>query len=292
MDFDSVALDASTMAGPLEVRLQAAVSRGFRRMVLSAADLVAHPQGLEVALARIREAGVGVLALRQLRDFEGLAGPLHDYKVNIAKGLLGLCRAVGANMLLVSASTVPEAAADPARVAHDLAKLATLAVPRRVAIAYQASPASAVASDVFSAEEQVNAADRANLGLAIDTGHLFASDDGLAALERCYGDRLLLVGLSDSIPLHPDACAGEQEDYVRVFPGHGTHAEDILELIRRLRDLGFHGGFYLNARNADFAQLPAEQVADQARDSLHWLLRRLSHVALPRRRPVPMSAAR
>ena len=120
MDFDSVALDASSMAGPLEARLHAAVSRGFRRMVFAASDLVGHPQGVEAAVALVRGAGVRVQALRQLSDFEGLEGPLHEYKVTVAKGLLGLCRAIGAPMLLVSASGVPEAAADPVRVARDL----------------------------------------------------------------------------------------------------------------------------------------------------------------------------
>jgi sugar phosphate isomerase/epimerase len=70
----------------------------------------------------------------------------------------------------------------------------------------------------------------------------------------------------------------------RVFPGDGSHAESLLELIRRLRVIGFHGGFYLNACNDDFAQLPPELVADQARESLLWLIDQLRHIDLPRRR--------
>lgn len=287
MDFDSVALDTSAMAGPLEVRLQAAINNGFRQVVFSAADLVNHPGGVDDAVALVRGSAVRVQALRQMQDFEGLTGPLHQYKVNVAKGLLNLCRAVGAPMLLVTASTVAEAAEDDERVAHDLAKLATLAVPKGIDIAYQAQPGSRVAADVVSAEACVNAADRANLGLAIDTGHLFTGDGGLDAFDRCYADRLFMVGLSDTIALR----AGDEQpgvadapDYVRVFPGDGSRAEDLLELIRRLRVIGFHGGFCLNAVNADYAQLPATFVAEQARDSLHWLLERLRHIDLPRRR--------
>lgn len=284
MDFDSVALDASTMAGPLEVRLQAAIDKGFRRLVFSAGDLVNHPAGVEAAVALVRRSGVKVQALRQLQDFEGLSGPLHQYKVNVAKGLLGLCHAVGASMLLVAASTVPEAAEDPERIARDLAKLATLAVPKGIDIAYLAQPGSRVAADVVGAEERVNAADRANFGLAMDTGHLFTGDGGLDAVDRLYADRLFLVGLSDTIALHPDLRAAGPGDYVRVFPGDGSSAEDLVELIRRLRVIGFHGGFCLSAVNSDFAQLPADFVAGQARESLHWLLGRLRHVDLPRRR--------
>lgn len=289
MDFDSVALDTSAMAGPLEVRLGAAMASGFRQVVVSAADLVSHPRGVDEAVALVRHSGVRVQALRQLQDYEGLSGPLHQYKVNIAKGLLNLCRAAGAPLLLVTASTVAEAGEDAEHVARDLAKLATLAVPKGIDIAYQAQPGSRVAADVVSAEACVNAADRANLGMAIDTGHLFTGDGGLDALDRCYADRLFLVGLSDTIAMRAgDAAspaAGERtQDYVRVFPGDGSSAEALLELIRRLRVIGFHGGFCLNAANADHAQLPAAFVAEQARDSLHWLLARLRHIDLPRRR--------
>lgn len=275
------------MAGPLEVRLRAAIGKGFRKLVFSASDLVNHPQGVDAAVALVRGSGVQVQALRQLQDFEGLSGPLHQYKANVAKGLLGLCRAVGAPMLLVSASTVPEAAADGERVARDLAKLATLAVPKGIDIAYQAAPASSVAADIVTAEERVNAADRANLGLAMDTGHLFNGDGGLDALDRCYADKLLIVGLSDTMALHHEQVGPGARDYVRVFPGDGSGAENLLELIRRLRVIGFHGGFYLNAVNDDYAQLPADFVAERARESLYWLLGRLRHVDLPRRRPQP-----
>lgn len=287
MDFDSVALDASAMTGPLEVRLRAAIGNGFRKLVFSASDLVDHPQGVDAAIALVRGSGVQVQALRQLQDFEGLSGPLHQYKVHVAKGLLGLCRAVGAPMLLVTASTVPEAAEDSERIARDLAKLATLAVPKGIDIAYQAVPGSAVAADIVTAEERVNAADRANLGLAMDTGHLFNGDGGLDALDRCYADKLFVVGLSDTMALHHDPAGAGGREYVRVFPGDGSGAESLLELIRRLRVIGFHGGFYLNAVNADYAQLPADFVAARARESLYWLLGRLRHVDLPRRRPQP-----
>lgn len=281
MEFDSVALDICAMAGPLEVRLRAATSRGFGRIVLSATDLVNHPDGVEAAVARVKRSGAKVQALRQLHDFEGLSGPLHQYKVNVAKGLLTLCHAVGAPVLLVLASSVPAAADDADRIASDLAKLATLAVPRGIDIAYQALPGSPVAADVVRAEEWVNAGNRANLGLAIDSAHLFDADGGLEALERCYADKLLLVGLSDTIALSESESGSGMTNHVRVFPGDGGNADRLVEMIRRLRGLHFHDGFYLNATNDDYAQLPADFVADRARDSLYWLLGLLRHLDLP-----------
>lgn len=283
MDFDSVALDVCSMPGPLEVRLNAAVSCGFQHVVLSAADLSSHPMGTDHAVRSVRESGLGVLALKHLADFEGHEGPLHDYKVNVAKGMLRLGHAVGAGMLLVKASTAPAGDPESNGVARDLAKLATLAVPKGIRIAYQATPGAAVAARLFGAEEVVNSVERANFGLALDTGALFTADDGLDALDQCYLDRLAFVQLSDLIRL--DAPAPEDR-YLRVLPGDGAYGDDIVELIRRLRVIGFHGGFSLSADNEDYAQLPADFFVERARESLGRLLALLRHVDLPRRRAV------
>ena len=201
MDFDSVALDICGMAGPLEVRLNAAMGRGFRQVVLSAADLASHPQGVDVAIRMVRESGAGVLALRQLDDFEGHAGALHEYKVHVAKALLGLCHAVGAQMLVVKASSAPDAGLERERIVRDLAKLSALAVPKGIRMAYRATPGSAVAADLVGAEGIVNAVERSNFGLALDTSDLFTSDGGLDALDRCYLDQFFLVELCDLIRL-------------------------------------------------------------------------------------------
>ena len=75
-------------------------------MLLSAGDIAGHPGGVQTAVAAVRASGLRVTGLQMLHDFEGLAGHLHDYKVDIAKAMLEPCaRALGANVLLVSSST-------------------------------------------------------------------------------------------------------------------------------------------------------------------------------------------
>src|SRR5262245_24030834 len=138
MDFNALGLDAGSLAGSLETRLAAFGGSGFRQAVLPATDLAGHPGGVEAAVAALRGGGVGVQALAALTDFEGLTGLSHAYKVGIAQGLLRLCRQVGARLLVVSASTAAGAGQDMEAVARDLAKLATLAVPLGIRIAYRA----------------------------------------------------------------------------------------------------------------------------------------------------------
>src|SRR5450830_1136170 len=108
--FESYSLDSRTLAGPLEARL-------------AALDVVSHPGGVAGAVAALRASGLRPAGLQTLHDFEGLSGPLHQYKVEVAKGMLQTCAQLGAPRLLVSASTLPHASTDLARLAADLHKL-------------------------------------------------------------------------------------------------------------------------------------------------------------------------
>lgn len=277
MDFNALGLDAGSLAGSLETRLAALVRSGFRQTMLSAEDFACHLGGVEAAVAALRSSGVEAQALAALADFEGLSGPSHTYKVAIAQSLLRLCRQAGARLLIVSASTAAGAGEDMEAVARDLSKLATLAVPMGIRIAYRACPESPVAPDLARAAELVNAVDRANLGLAVDSADLLGAPGSLDDLDYCYPDQIFLVQFSDWIPL--GGAGGLQ-----VFPGEGPQGSLLLEMMGRLRGMDYHGGFCLVARNGDHASLPAAMVAERAAGARLWLQRHLPNTRLPRRK--------
>ena len=277
MDFNCLGLDAGSLAGSLETRLAALGDSGFRQAVLPAEDLASHPGGIEAAVSALRGSGVGVQALAALADFEGQTGASHAYKVGIAQGLLRLCRQTGARLLIVSASTAAGAGQDPEAVARDLSKLATLAVPLGIRIAYRAGAESPVAPTLAQAAELVNAVDRANLGLAVDSADLLASPGGLDDLDYCYPDQIFLVQLSDWIALGGGGG-------LQVFPGDGPQGSLLLELVARLRGMDYFGDFCLVARNGDYASLPAAVVAERAAAARLWLQRHLPNTTLPRRK--------
>jgi hypothetical protein len=64
---------------------------GFGQVMLKANDLVGHPQGWKAAVASVRASGLRGTGFQVLRDFEGLSGHLHQYKVDIAKSMLEMC---------------------------------------------------------------------------------------------------------------------------------------------------------------------------------------------------------
>ena len=126
---DGFGMDTITLAGPLEAKLSAMADAGFSQVMLSARDIVGHPGGVPAAAAALRASGLRATGFQVLRDFEGLSGHLHGYKVDIAKSMLEMCAAMGSEVLLACSSTSRHATQDLDQIARDLRKLAMLAVP-------------------------------------------------------------------------------------------------------------------------------------------------------------------
>ena len=81
---DDFGMDSVSLAGSLPVRLAAMRAAGFSQAMLSARDLVEHPQGVDAALDVVRSSGLRVTGLRVQRGFEGLTGPSHAYLTDVA----------------------------------------------------------------------------------------------------------------------------------------------------------------------------------------------------------------
>src|SRR6476619_5228868 len=100
VNFDDFGMDTISLAGSLPAKLSAMRDAGFSQVMLSARDIAGHEGGIGEAARVVRDSGLRVTGFQVLRDFEGLSGHLHDYKVDIAKPMLEMARAVGAPLLL------------------------------------------------------------------------------------------------------------------------------------------------------------------------------------------------
>jgi len=259
--------------------------------MLSARDLTSHSGGEAAAIAAVKASGLRVTGFQVLRDFEGLSGHLHDYKVDVAKAMLSMCHAVGSRLLLVSSSASVHATGDPEALARDLAKLATLAVPLGVRIAYEALSWGRHVSEYPQAWDIVERANRSNLGLALDSFHLFASATPQQELDYVFPDRIFLVQLADF--MWQEVRSPEEKintaRHFRVFPGEGVHGDGVAELVRRLDRMGYRGDYSFEVFNDDYVQLPIGVVAARARRAAAWLTGRVARRSLPRR-PRPTDA--
>ncbi|MEO8537287.1 MAG: sugar phosphate isomerase/epimerase family protein [Betaproteobacteria bacterium] len=266
-------MDTITLAGPLEAKLDAIQRAGFTQVMLKANDLAGHPQGWQAAVKAIKSSGLRGTGFQVLRDFEGLSAHLHQYKVDIAKTMLEMCAALGCPVLLACSSTSTHATQDLDAIARDLRKLAMLAVPFGIRIAYEALSWGRAVNEFTVAWDVVRRGDCPNLGLGLDSYHVLASNTPVEAIDELDASRIFLVQLSDF--MWQETRTFEERIATartfRVFPGEGVHTTKVVEMVQKLDALGYGGDYSFEVFNDDYVQLPLPMVAERARTSALWL---------------------
>jgi 2-keto-myo-inositol isomerase len=293
MNLSNFGMDTITLAGSLETKLAASRSVGFSQIMLWAKDLTGYPGGLEAAVRLVRASGVRVTGIQVMRDYEGLSGALHDYKLDIAKQMLRVCKAVGAPLLMVCSTTSSHASGELALIARQLAKLATLAVPLGVRIGYEALSWGCHVNQFTQSWDAVAMANHANLGVVLDSFHMLANQADLDGLEEIPSDKIALVQLSDY--MWRDIRSAEERletaRHLRVFPGEGTHSPELSEMLRRLSRGGYAGAYSFEVFNDDYVQLSPEFVAQRAHRGAKWVTDQVLRRSLQVRQAAPSQPA-
>ena len=288
MNIDHFGMDTITLAGPLEAKLRAIRDAGFTQVMLNAGDVVGHPGGEEAAVRAVRDSGLRVTGFQVLRDFEGLSGHLHAYKLDVAKAMLEMCRALGAQRpagLLVDLGArdgrpgiahtgSAEAGAPGGAVWHSHRLRGSLLGPAR--------------QSLTQAWEIVRDADRSNLGICIDSYHVLAHGTDPGVLDAIDPRKVFLVQLSDFLWQETRSPEDRMETarHYRVFPGEGVHSPEVVALVRQLDEMGYRGDYSFEVFNDDYRQLPLPMVAERARRSVKWITGLVSRRSLPARRTI------
>jgi 2-keto-myo-inositol isomerase len=273
MNLSNFGMDSITLAGPLASKLDASKAAGFSQIMLWAKDLAGHPGGLEDAVRLVKQSGIRVTGIQVMRDFEGLSDALHEYKLDIAKNMLHVCKAVGAPLLMVCSSTSDHASGDMSLIARHLAKLATLAVPLGVHVGYEALSWGRHVNQYTQSWEAVELADHSNLGVVIDSFHILANQTDFDGLDDIPSSKIAIVQLSDF--MWRDIRSAEERletaRHLRVFPGEGAHSKELSDLLRRLDHNGYRGDYSFEVFNDDYLQLSPEIVARRAHHAAKWV---------------------
>ncbi len=270
-------MDTITLNGGLEAKLSAMRLAGFTHVMLSARDIAGHPNGEEAGVQAVIDSGLRVTGLQVLRDFEGLSAStlpqLHEYKIDIAKAMLKMAKAVQAPLLLVCSSTHEQSVPDRDVLVQDLQKLAMLALPLNINIAYEALSWGKHVHEYPQALDIVLRADRSNLGLCLDSFHMWVAGSDLDALNLISADKIAFVQLSDYIgnPIEHFMSRRDTARSARVFPGEGAHSLATAELVRTLERMGYQGDYSFEVFNEDYQQLPLALVCQRAAQSVAWL---------------------
>ena len=272
-NIDNFGMDTISLAGPLKSKLSAMRAAGFTQVMLLARDLVGHPDGWRAAVQEVKDSGLRVTGFQVLRDFEGLSGHLHDYKVDIAKSMLEMCHALDCRVMLACSSTSTHASSERPKLVRDLRKLAMLAIPMNIKIAFEALSWGRTINEFPQAWDIVTEADMPNLGLGFDSFHMFATKTPMDELEMLDPDKIFLVQLADfmwqEIKTVEERISTART--FRVFPGEGVHSDALASLVRKLHELGYRGDYSFEVFNDDYQQMPLDTVANRAKKAALWL---------------------
>jgi sugar phosphate isomerase/epimerase len=271
--FDDFGMDTISLAGPLKAKLAAMKAAGFTQVMLLARDLVGHPDGWQAAVQEVKDSGLRVTGFQVLRDFEGLSGHLHEYKIDIAKSMMEMCAALDCRVMLACSSTSTHATGDTDALVRDLRKLAMLAIPLNIKIAFEALSWGRTINEFPQAWDLIMQADMPNLGLGFDSFHMFATKTPLDELEILDPSKIFLVQLADfmwnEIKTVEERITTART--FRVFPGEGVHSDALAELVLKLHQLGYRGDYSFEVFNDDYQQMPLATVAARARRAALWL---------------------
>jgi sugar phosphate isomerase/epimerase len=272
-NIDNFGMDSISLAGPLKAKLNAIQAAGFTQVMLQARDLVGHADGWRAAVQEVKDSGLRVTGFQVLRDFEGLSGHLHDYKVDIAKSMLEMCHALDCHVMLACSSTSTHATGESKKLVQDLRKLAMLAIPMNIKIAFEALSWGRTINEFPQAWDIISEADMPNLGLGFDSFHMFATKTPMDDLELLDPEKIFLVQLADfmwnEIKTVEERITTART--FRVFPGEGVHSEALAELVLKLHQLGYRGDYSFEVFNDDYQQMPLPTVAARARRAALWL---------------------
>jgi sugar phosphate isomerase/epimerase len=176
-------------------------------------------------------------------------------------------------VLLACSSTSAHATQDLDHIARDLRKLAMLALPLGIRIAYEGLSWGRTVNEFTASWDVVCRADCPNLGIGLDSFHIFAAKTALDEIDYLDPSKIFLVQLSDFMWQETKTFEERMATArtFRVFPGEGVHSEQIVDLVQRLDKLGYAGDYSFEVFNDDYQQMPLPMVAERGKRAALWL---------------------
>jgi 4-hydroxyphenylpyruvate dioxygenase len=267
MGMPKLCLNTITIPGSFPEQVRAAADAGFAGIGVWARDVQECPGGGAAAALAIREGGLAVPEFLLLRDFQLLPPARRAQAFADAEILFGLMRGIGADTLLACGTTAPGGDGDLDAAARDLRDLADLANRHGRRIAYEFLAWAPWIKDIATAWEVVQRAGRDNVGLILDTFHVFKAGSRLEDLKPIPPHRIFMVHLVDAPALDLDLL--EISRHHRVFPGEGVLP--IPELIERMEQKGYRGFYSLEIFNDEYWKRDRGGLAKDGMASLRKL---------------------
>lgn len=250
------------LGGSPEEKIEAARSAGFDQIEIWREDVEAHDGGPLHLGSKLREHGVGVADYQVVRDFDGAPDLVREEKRGKALHMLDTAVVLGANTILVTASSDPACIAE--RIYDDLRWITREAAARGLRIAYEGLAWSTINFTLAAAWNCVRHINEPNLGVVVDPFHIFVRGGDASDLDGIPMSSIYLIQLSDS-DLQNCNDLGRVIDtarHRRLMPGQGWFP--IHTIVDRLRQGGYAGPVGIEVFNDGMRSRNPHAVAQEA----------------------------
>jgi len=168
------------------------------------------------------------------------------------------CRALNCENALVLSSI--ERSGSTEQAVRDLVNLSDWAGKHKVRIAYEFMGFAKQIRDLSTAWEIVRKADRENIGLCIDTFHMYRGKSRIDDILEIPKEKIYFVHLNDA----KERPREQLGDYDRVYPGDGVLP--VREVLQALKDIGYDGYYSIEIYNEDYWREDPKDVARIAKE--------------------------
>lgn len=255
------------LSGTLREKVQSIAAAGFKHIEIFENDLIAFDATIREASALIRDYDLQVVTLQPFRDFEGLEGKDRKLAFDRARLKFDQMGELGTDLLMVCSSVHPRAQGGIVNLAADFNELGELASEYDMRVAYEALAWGTHVNDYRDSWEIVRQANHPNVGLVLDTFHIFSRGSDLRPIANIPGDRIFLVQTADAPSLSMDHLSWSR--HYRCFPGQGEL--EIRQFMDVLSQTGYDGPLSHEIFNDIFRRSDPLQTATDGYRSSRYL---------------------
>ena len=255
------------LSGNLKQKIEAAAAAGFRGIEIFENDLLLYDASPAVVRRIAEDNNIDIIALQPFRDFECM--PRQNMKKNYdrAERKFDTMAELNTDTLLICSNVSPACVDNPALAAEQFNRLADSAASRGIRLGYEALAWGRYTANFTAAWDIVKQADHPNLGIILDSFHIFARGRDLSAIAEIPGDKITLVQIADAPWLKLDVLQWSR--HFRCFPGQGQFP--VVEFMQEVAKTGYDGYVSHEIFNDEFRSTPTQDTALDGKRSLLWL---------------------
>jgi len=244
-----------SVADTLEDKLLAFSAAGFDGIELAERDLTVQGGTTEEIGRMVRDHGLKIELYRPFLELEGLPEDPGSRALDRIERRFDVMEALGADLMLIDATTVRQGFGEEDRLAEDFARLGERAAARGLRVGYEACAWERYGSDIRDVWEVVRRAAHPAVGLVLDSFHVTVRGLSPESIRAIPADRIFHVQIADAPAVAMDLEYKSRR--FRCLPGEGDLP--LVEFVRAVAATGYAGAYSLDL------------VGDRSRGSLRQL---------------------